>query len=158
MKRILVLSFALGLVFAGAAAAKGPTRVTITGPGLAHPIVLGGDAEGNMGSRFGRLVELSGWFPQVFRQTPDSTSRMRPPGRLGPRYDAAYRVPGPNGTVSTVRQQLYPYASAGPLTYVRPGQTVFPSGGQTTHGGWFRSPVALRRTLVSLGLPVKAPA
>jgi hypothetical protein len=28
----------------------------------------------------------------------------------------------------------------------------------TTHGGWYRSSVALKRTLISLGLPAKAPA
>ena len=149
---------ALAVILAGPAAAKGPSEVTITGPGLAHAIVLGGDAEGNLSSRFGRLVEQTGFFPQVFRQTPDSTSRIRPSGKLGPRYDAVYLVPGPNGTASTVRQQLYPFAAAGPVTYVRPGQVVFPVSGMATHGGWFRSPVALRRTLVSLGLPAKAPA
>jgi hypothetical protein len=148
----------LAAVLAGQAAAKGPTKVTITGPGLSHAIVLGGDAEGTMSSRFGRLVEQSGWFPQVFQQSPDSTSRVRPPGRLGPRYDAVYVVPGPNGTVATVRQQLYPYAAAGPITYVRPAQPVFPTSGTTTHGGWYRSPVALRRTLASLGFPARAPA
>ena len=148
----------LAIVLAGPAAAKGPAKVTITGPGLSRAIVLGGDAEGNMSSRFGRLVELSGFFPQVFRQSPDSTSRVRPPGKLGPRYDAVYVVPGPNGTTATVRQQLYPYASRGPATYARPKQPVFPSEGMTTHGGWYRSPVALKRALISLGLPAKAPA
>jgi hypothetical protein len=158
MKRSLAVMLGLAVVLAGPAAAKGPTKVTITGRGLSHAIVLAGNAEGNMSSRFGRLVELTGLFPQVFRQSPDSTSRIRPPGKLGPRYDAVYVVPGPNGTAATVRQQLYPYASSGPITYARPKQPVFPSEGMTTHGGWYRSPVALKRALISLGLPAKAPA
>ena len=157
MKRTLVVALGLAAVLAGTAAAKGPTKVTITGPELARAIVLGGDAEGNVSSRFGQLVQQTGWFPQVFRQTPESTSRTRPPGKLGPRYDAVYLVPGPDGGTSLVRQQLYPYAAAGPLTYLRPGQPVFPTQGMTTHGGWYRSPVALRRLLVSLGFPARAP-
>ena len=158
MKRILVVTLGLAALLAGPAAAKGPVKATITGPGLDRAIVLAGDAEGNAGSRFGRFVEQSGFFPQVFRQTPDSTSRVRPSGRLGPRYDVVYLVPGPNNDDSTVRQELYPFAAIGPVTYTRPGQPVFPTEGMTTHGGWYRSPYSLRRTLVSLGFPAKAPS
>jgi hypothetical protein len=42
------------------------------------------------------------------------------------------------------------------VTYVRPGQTIFTS--MKTHGGWYRSPFSLRRTLVSLGLSERAPS
>ena len=145
----------LAAILAGTAAAKGPTRAAITGPGVARAIVLNGNPEGNVSSRFGQLVEQTGWFAQVFRQTPDSTSRVRPRGALGPRYDAVYLVPEGNGNTRTIRQELYPFAAAGPVTHLQAGQPIF---GMTTHGGWYRSSVALRRTLVSLGLPAKAPA
>jgi hypothetical protein len=106
MKRLLVLALALAGVFAGAATAKGPTAATIRGPGLDRAIVVGGDAEGNVNSAFGRFVQQAGFFPQVFTQTPDSTSHVRPQGALGPRYEVAYRVPartttrGPSGRTS----------------------------------------------------------
>jgi hypothetical protein len=158
MRRTLVLTLGLAALLSGTAAAKGPTAVTITGPGLDDPVELAGDAEGNTSSRIGRLVEGSGWFAQAFQQTPDSTSRTRPEGRLGARYDAVWSVPGPDGKTRTIKQQLYPFAAAGPVTYVAPNQTLFPSEGMTTHGGWFRAPVALRPMLAALGLPKRAPA
>lgn len=47
MKRLTILT--VGLIVAAALAAtaqaKGPTQATITGPGLAQPIVIRGDAE-----------------------------------------------------------------------------------------------------------------
>jgi hypothetical protein len=155
MKRILFV-VVLGLVLAGSAAAKGPSKVTITGPGVTEPIVLRGDPESNLGSRFGRLVDQSGWFAKVFSQVPDPTSRTRPTGRLGPRYDATYVVPIGGDATRIVRQELYPFAVGGPVTRLRAGQPVFV--GQVTHGGWYRAPVALRRTLVAIGLPSTAPA
>jgi hypothetical protein len=159
MKRLVLtfgLSLGLGLGLAGTGPAKGPTRATITGPGLGQPILLTGDPEENASSRFGQLVAEGGFFPQVFEQVPDSTSRARPAGQLGPGYDVVYLVPRPNGGRSTVRQQLYPYAASGPVSYLRPGQPVFE--GMDTHGGWYRSPVSLRSTLVALGFPKQRPS
>jgi hypothetical protein len=158
MKRSLVLVLVLAVACCGQAAAKGPVAATITGPGVDRAISIGGDAEGNVSSPFGVFVEQVGYFPQVFTQTPDSTSRVAPAGRLGPRYDVAYRVPGPDGKARTVRQELYPFAAIGPVTHMRAGQPVFPTMGMSTHGGWFQSPYGLRATLVTLGLPAKAPS
>lgn len=154
MKRSLVVMVALAAVFAATAAAKGPSNVRITGPGLASPIVLRGSPEENLGSRFGRLVETSGWFSQVFRRSPDPTSRTRPPGRLGPRFVAVYVVPQGDGGPATIRQELYPYASAGPVSHMLAGQPVM---GQESWGGWYRGGVTLGRTLAALGLPVRPP-
>jgi hypothetical protein len=119
MKRTLVVALALAALLAGPAAAKGPSKASITGPGLDRAIVLAGDAEGNMNSRFGRFVQQVGFFKQVFVY-PGSTSPERPPGRLGPRYDVVYTVPGPNHDTWTVRQELYPFAAAGPVTTSAP--------------------------------------
>src|SRR5262249_7237820 len=95
MKRSLVVAAALALaaVLAGAASAKGPAAVTITGPGLDDPIVLRGNAEGGATSRIGRIVQFGGWFPQAFGQVPDSTTKQAPTKRLGPRYVALWVVP-----------------------------------------------------------------
>jgi hypothetical protein len=152
MKRSLVLATALALaaVLAGAASAKGPASVTITGPGLDEPIVLRGNAEGSVTSRIGRIVQFGGWFPQAFGQIPDSTTKQAPTKRLGPRYVALWVVPVGGGRSVTIRQDLYPWAAGGPVTHMRAGQRIFDAG---THGGWYRGPFALRATLASLGVP-----
>lgn len=157
MKRSLLITAGLALALAAPATAKGPDQATITGPGLDGPVVLGGDAEGNFTSTFGRFVHGAGFVSAVFQQTPDPMLRQRPEGDLGPRYDIVYRVPGGDTGTSNVRQALYPYAAAGPVTYTRPGQLIF--GGQhATHGGWFASrDPSFRALLVSLGLPRATP-
>ena len=53
-----------------------------------------------------------------------------------------------------IRQDLYPYARGGAVTYTKPGQPIFD---MSTRGGWYRNP-DLKRTLVSLGLPASAPS
>jgi hypothetical protein len=150
MKRSLVLVLVLAAAFAGPAAAKGPTGVTVTGPGLAEPIVLLGNAERSVTLRISRIVQFGGWFAQAFGQTPDSTTRQAPTRRLGPRYAAVWTVPVSSGRSVTIRQDLYPWAAGGPVTYMRPGQRIFNAG---THGGWYRGQFALRATLASLGVP-----
>ena len=47
MRRSVLIIGCAALLLAGAAQAKGPDRATITGPGLAKPVVLTGDAESN---------------------------------------------------------------------------------------------------------------
>jgi hypothetical protein len=145
----LILAAAAAAVLAAPAAAKGPSGVSITGPGLAHAVVVRGNAEAAASSRFARLVELAGFFPQAFLRSPDPTLTRRPQGTLGRRFVAVYTVPGPNGRTWTLRQALYPFASGGALTYMSRGQPIFDGA---THGGWYRGGIALRRLLVSLGL------
>jgi hypothetical protein len=157
MKRSLLISAGVALALAAPAAAKGPDQATITGPGLDNPIVLGGDAEGNFTSTFGRFTHSAGFVSAVFHQTPDPMLRQRPKGDLGPGYDVIFRVPGGDGRASNVRLVLYAYAPGGPVTYTRPGQLIF-SGQHATHGGWFESrDPAFRELLVSLGFPKAAP-
>jgi hypothetical protein len=158
MKRfcILIGSVALALALAAPVAAKGPDQATITGPGLDGPIVLGGDAEGHFYSSFGQFVEGAGFMYAVFQQTPDRMVAKRPQGDLGPKYEIVWRVPGGGTGTSFARQALYPYATGGPVTYMRPGQPLY--GDHLTHGGWFRSlNGSFREQLVSLGLPKTAP-
>ena len=160
MKRLVLLTAAVALVAASGASAKGPDQAIVTGPGLEDQdgrIVFasgGGDPGG--GTPFMAFVESGGFFQQTFGQSPDPTSKTRPKGDLGPRYDVVYRVPGPNGGTSTLNQSVYPYASIGSVTYMPPGQSFF--DGQKTHGGWFAGSPTLKATLVSAGLPESAPA
>ena len=73
-----------------------------------------------------------------------------PEGELGPRHIVSWTRPGPTGADDTVRQDLYPYAGAGPLSYVAPGQPFF--DGQRTSGGWFAGGGELSALLFDLGL------
>jgi hypothetical protein len=158
MKRSLLITAGLALALVAPATAKGPDQATITGPGLDGPIVVGGDAEGNFTSTFGRFTHGAGFVSAVFQQTPDPMLRQRPKGDLGPRYHVLFRVPGGDGRASNVRLALYPYAPGGPVTYTRPRQLIF-GGEHATHGGWFvsRDP-AFRELLISLGFPKAAPS
>src|SRR5438874_235485 len=109
MRRFVLLATVgalAALVATAPAAAKGPSSASVTGPGLGHALAVKGDGEMGSGSPLGSLVELGGFFPQMFVQVPDSTARTRPAGDLGPRYRVMYRVPGPHG-ISTVVQDVY---------------------------------------------------
>jgi hypothetical protein len=158
MKRLLILAAvgAVALAAASAALGKGATQTTIKGPGLKKGgLVLRSDSGGDptSGSKLGRLADAAGFFPAVFDQAPDPMLRERPQGNLGPKYTAEYLMPGPNGTTSTIRQDLYPYAKPYALSYTKPGQPFFDRG-QGTHGGWFMTTSAMRTVL---GLPEQPP-
>ena len=158
MRRLLVLAaFAAfaALAATAPAGAKGPSTASITGPGLDHGLPVKGEGESGTGTPLGSLVQLGGFFPQVFAQIPDSTTGAQPTADLGPRYEVVYRVPGPSGT-STIVQDVYPYATPSPVTYVRAGQRFW--GGSRTHGGWYVSSAELKTALVEAGLPESPPA
>jgi hypothetical protein len=149
-------AFALGsLVCAAAAQAKGASQATITGKSLNRPIVVRGNGEPGQGSRLADLAEQSGFFPEVFGQTPNPMLPGRPKGKLGPKYTVTYLLPGRNGS-DAIRQDLYPSAASGPVSHVRPGQSFF--DGQKTHGGWFLAQSSLKTTLAAAGLRAKASA
>jgi hypothetical protein len=156
MRRALpaLAALAVALLLPAAAAAKGPSTATIAGPGLDHALEIKGYGEGGDATPLGILVEGGGFFAQVFQPTPRLTTKARPAGQLGPRYDVTYIVPGPNGD-SILTQDLYPYAATGPLTYMTPAQKFW--GSQSTTGGWFRGSSQLKQMLVRAGLPSSAP-
>jgi hypothetical protein len=130
--------------------AKGPIGAHIDGPGLAAPITLRGEGESGNGTRFGALVDEAGFFPAAFEQTPNPMQAKPPAGDLGPRYVITWLVPGPSAE-DRVEQEAYPFAKAGPVTYMAPGQRFMDT---RTSGGWFPAPDSLRRRLVELGVPV----
>lgn len=152
MKRALLFLFAVAaLALPATAAAKGPDHATITGPGLDAPLSISG-TEGS--GDLGLLVEEAGFFPAAFHQSPDPMVAKQPLSRLGPRYSIIYRVPGPNSEADTLRQDLYPYAAGGPISYMKPGQRFWEQ--ESTRGGWFRGTAELKSMLVRAGLPARA--
>lgn len=153
MRRLtLLLTAALALLLPAGAAAKGPSEAKITGPGLSSPLTISGGGEGDTSTNLGALVEYGGFFAETFGQSPSPLLRQAP-ASLGPRYLVTYTVPGP--TLSTLEQDLYPYAAGGLVTYMRPGQPFW--GDQHTVGGWYRGGAPLKEMLVKAGLPKAAP-
>jgi hypothetical protein len=139
------------LLVAGSASAKGPESASLTGPGLGdRTLAVAGQGEMGPGTPLGALVDAGGFFAQMYGEAPDPTTKVRPPGTLGPRYRVTYVVPGPNGIRSRVVQYVYPFAKPVPVTYMKPGQPFW--GDKRAHGGWFRSSTELRRALVQAGL------
>lgn len=155
MKRLLVtpLAIVVGLaLIPSVASAKGPSEASLAGPGLSGPVSLpGSEASGTLG----KVVDGVGFFPAAFRQTPDPMLSKSPGGSLGPKYVITYAVPGPNNEHDVLRQDVYPYASPQPVSYMAPGQTFF--GTESTRGGWFVASPELKGTLVDAGLPAQPP-
>lgn len=150
----IVLATAGLLVLAGTgpAFAKGADQATITGPGLAQAIVLTGEGEpGTSGDHLGQLANGGGLFLAMFGSSDgQQLAPSAPAGALGPRYEVAFRVPGGAPTPDVVRQDLYPLAEGGPVTYTPPDQIQL--AGRTT-GGWYRAPNGFAAVLSSLGIP-----
>jgi hypothetical protein len=139
-------SVAVALSVAAGASAKGPESAKLTGPGLEQrSLTFAGNGEMGQGTPLGKLVDASGFFAQMYGQTPDPTLKSRPPGTLGPRFRITYVVPGPNGIRSRVVQDVYPFAKPTALTYMRPNQPYW--GNRLAHGGWFRTTATLRQVL-----------
>jgi hypothetical protein len=68
------------------------------------------------------------------------------------RFDA-----GPGDPPELVVQELYPYATGGPVTYTPPGQRLFGARGMSITAGWFRASPEFFRYLVDQGLPETTP-
>jgi hypothetical protein len=158
MKRLVValaLSLATACIVAPTAFGKGASEATITGPGLDEPIQLAGEGEIG-GEQLMQLAEDAGFFPAVFTQIPDPMLATQPEGTLGPKYRIEYVMPGPNNEEDVLVQDLYPYATPGPVSYVKPGQPFWST--EKTHGGWYVAYSSLKDELVAVGLPKTPPA
>lgn len=154
MKRLLLIVSIAALALPASVLAKGPTAASMDGPG-GGAITFSGDGESG-GYPLGDLTQLAGFFPAAFGQEPDPLLSSRPSGDLGPKYTITYTVPGPSNEVDKLHQAIYPYAEAGPVTYMEPGQKFF--GTEQTRGGWFQGDAQLKEVLVSAGLPAMAVA
>jgi hypothetical protein len=144
-------SCVVALAVPAPASAKGPSKATVTGPGIAGTLALGGGEVA--GSPVMAVAESAGFFPSAFPQTPDPMLGSRPAGPLGPKYTVRWVVPTGHG-LDHITQNLYPYAKPDPVAYMPSGQPLFD---MRTRGGWFRGSLALKQVLVSAGLPTTAP-
>lgn len=157
--RILVVAaivVAVALVPA-TAWAKGAKNVTITGPGLQKPVHV----ENTAGPKIvavSRLAQATGLYYAAFHTTPTPMTDSRPAGRLGPRYRAVYELYASEDKVVALRQDLYPFATAGFVSHTASGQRVFDG---TAPGGWYVATDSFSRVdsrsatamLVALGAP-----
>jgi hypothetical protein len=138
------------LALPASALAKGPTEATITGPGLARPLTFGGPGALAPGEPLEVMSTRGGFFEVAFGTSPGRSVDASPTTHLGPKYQVNYLVPDQFGTKDRIRQDLYPFARGGPVTYTPPGQPFFET---RTVGGWFRADMRLTNTLVAAGLP-----
>ena len=154
MKRALIMAALVAVLVAipVAAVAKGgvPTAATIRGKDLAVPITLRGNGEPGSGTDLAILVQHGGLFAAMFQ--PEAGLVPNPPSSdLGARYTVTYVIPRAAGGTAKVRQDLYPYAAGGPVTYTPAGQL---SGeGRRVQAGWWQATPGFRGSLIALGLP-----
>ena len=125
----IAMSIAAAVTLATPALAKGPSQATITGPGLAHTIVVSGHGEPGLPGRLATLAGQTGLFTVLLGAgvvglpAPVRLHTPLPQASLGPRYTVIYTPPGQAGF----------------------GQPL-----QAT--GWFRGSPGLTRTLAQLGV------
>jgi hypothetical protein len=144
--RSTIVRLAVALVVVGAAIsfssgpamAKGATEVSIAGPGLATPLQVSDDGAGPSAIMPNQLADASGALFAVLRSTPSPIVSARPPGPLGPRYRVVYQVMTGAEQFTPVRQDVYPFARAGFVTYTPPGQHAFH---KSVRSGWYLSAV-----------------
>jgi hypothetical protein len=149
MKRLILAAALAGLLLPAAALAKEPSVASISGPGF-EKTLRAPENDNFTSTALGRLTDATGFFPAAVGQSPDPMLPGRPAGSLGPRYTTFWTVPVP-GHTHRVRQDLYPYAEGGALTYMKPGQPIYES---RTVGGWYRA-YGLKQELVRLGLAAR---
>jgi len=171
LRRLLaVIALAAGtsiaaISLATPALAKGPSQASITGPGLAHAIVVSGGGEPGQQGTLAVLAGQTGLFTALFGpavslpvQMPAPLRTPPPKASLGPRYTVIYTVPGvtpqPGEQFGRIHQDLYPGAAGGPIIYTPPGQDGFGQPLQVT--GWLRASPQLTRTLAQLGVPSRS--
>ena len=81
MRRFVMLATVgalAALAVAAPGSAKGPSAASLSGPGLDHALPIKGEGESGTGTPLGSLVQAGGFFPQMFVEVPDSTTRSRP--------------------------------------------------------------------------------
>ena len=148
------LSIAAAITSATPALAKGPSQARITGPGLAHAIVVSGNGEPGQPGILDTLSQQTWLFAVMFGPNSPVPPQLRTPpaASLGPRYTVVYTVFGqyqlPGKQFGQIRQDLYPRAAGGPVVYTPSRQP----GGPLPVFGWFRASAHLARTLAKLGV------
>ena len=138
------MSIAATIALATPALAKGPSQARITGPGLAHAVVVSGTGEPGQPGKLGTLAQQTRLFFAMFGWLATVPPQLRippPKASVGPRYTIIYTVPGvtpqPGEQFGQIRQDLFPRAAGGPLVYTPSGQHGF--GGPLSFTGWVRA-------------------
>jgi hypothetical protein len=149
------MNIAAAITLATPALAKGPSQARISGPGLAHAIVVSGNGEPGQPGTLSTLAQQTRLFSVMFGPDVPMPSHLRTPpptASLGPRYTIIYTVFGqftrPGEQFGQIRQDLYPRAVGGPVIFTPPRQP----GGPVPFFGWFRAGRHLPRTLAKLGI------
>jgi hypothetical protein len=143
---LAALSAATAVVLGSApASAGGPTRITITGPGLAAPIVIHVDADPELFTQVSVVIYAAG-LEMGRRRDPGPTG----PAALGPRYILAMDY----HDVPTYVYDLYPQASGGPHIYV-PAKQPRPEH-MPGQSGWYRSDGGMPAALQAAGIDLIA--
>jgi hypothetical protein len=150
-------AMALALAVAVPAAAKGAiAEANISGPGLG-----GGSGSDGGAMRIENLATDRMWESGIMDDTKkDSVSEFGlAPADLGPKYLVTYRFDFGAGTEDDVmRQDLYPYAKGGPVTYTPPGQQFTSEEFDAPlSSGWWQSEPGFLQFLVENGLPATNP-
>jgi hypothetical protein len=161
----LIAGLALVLAMTGPAAAKGIiAEANISGPGL-------GGGSGSLGGGGGMRLEQPAadgmWESGVLDDRKEDSVSALGLSRtdLGPRYLVTYRFEfGPGTRDQVIRQELYPYAKGGPVTYTPSGQEQTGEEDLTGMGmsmsipsGWFRTTSGFFHFLVEHGFPATNP-
>jgi hypothetical protein len=126
--------------------------VTVDGDGLAAPIEI--DTATGDGARLYELVERTGLYETLYEAGSIVLTGGAPTTDLGPRVVLTWRLPTSSTEAASIVQEVYPYASVGPVVHTRPGQLGLP--GQVTDGGWHRAPPSLVTTMQRIGVPSRA--
>src|SRR5262245_62991915 len=98
---IAVTTLAAGMgvaavMLATPALAKGPSQARITGPGLAHAIIVSGNGEPGQPGRLSTLTVQTRLFFVMFGWNATAPPQLRTPppkASLGPRYTIIYTLP-----------------------------------------------------------------
>ena len=139
------------VVIAGSASAKveSITEANITGPGLEGGLrIEAPDTEGLWESG----IDVAGGLDDTRADSVEELGLT--PADLGPRYLVTYRFDGGN---DLIRQDLYPYAKGGPVTYTPPGQELTAGVKIPMLAGWYQSSLGFFHYLVDHGLPETNP-
>lgn len=152
--RTLVAALAVAVVtlaIGAPALAKGPNSATVSGPGIGTTTIYWNRPDQHS---LGELTQTTflwdaagaaGWETQP------------PPGDLGPKYTVVYHIIKLNNRLrgEDIRQDLYPFAAAGPVVYTAAGQHMYDT---PTASGWHPASSLLTTVLRGLGADPKAAA
>lgn len=155
LRRVILIGLitASCLVLATPAWAKGVSRASIEGPGLAEPIVIEQtDGKGDLS----RLLEASGFWQLLFggEEWKGGPLAAQPPtGDLGPVYRVTWYL---GDDPYPAASDIYPLATGGPLVHVEEGKSGSKFGVDTIPGGWFAPDPILVDLLAGYSVPMAA--